>query len=510
MRDVKRWLKKLVASSLGLILLSMIFTQNASAMLVTYGGDGGSSAGVITKFNGAYNTLNSPPSPVVAVNANEVLQLNNNQFRITNKSGTTIGGGSASALNHSGEVYLTDPQVMWDPSTSRFYYSYEENNEQPGGSVANDGIGWGFSTTANPTSAASFCSYFNAFNYGANFNPERQSLGDTSSDLIWSSLRLQNSNGYEVGSDAAWVNKPPVGSTCPSGSYFTSGIQSLSNAIVSNPPIQWLSYPYDPVAAKEVDNSSTSWIVGLPTVASANYLTLISVSTGSNGTPVFGAPRNVPVPAYTHPPAGVPQAGTSVENPSQAAPELTTVIDLNGMYMAYDPDYGSNALWTSHTISNGRGGTNVRWYEINPATSSLDQSGTIGNSSLDFFNSAVAPDRAVTGSRSAFGSDMVITFSSSSASTYPAMWYQAKAGFSVAFAPQKILSSPAHYDDFTCYWGTASSPIPCRFGDWPGAAPDPSASNGGRVWVSNEWNVAQTSTLGYSIWRTEIAEIGVY
>ena len=53
---------------------------------------------------------------------------------------------------------LSDPQVIWDPDTSRFYYAVLDFNS--------DNMEIGFSKTGSPSSASDFCKYDVDFGYG--------------------------------------------------------------------------------------------------------------------------------------------------------------------------------------------------------------------------------------------------------------------------------------------------------------------------------------------------------
>lgn len=512
----KRWSYRLLAAVLCAVLLPLYLSQTVSALNLT---STSSSSTILNNYAGVHNLIDSPPSPVIAVNSQRVVQLVNNQFSIALRNGSLIAGGSVHSLTHTkASIGTSDPQVMWDPSSDRFYYSYLENNTSL--SPSREGISWGFSKTADPNSGADFCSYFDSFNYGNAAFPDRQSLGDTANFLMWTSLRF-STGGAPLAAEANWVSKPPAGTTCPKPGVFIPGSHYLYNASSSGYSVQQpMAFPDYPVMSKQVDPDPTGWIVGLPSYVSANYLTLIQVSKGSNDQPVFGSPRNVSVPSYECP-SNVPQGGETIN--STAPINLEANISLDGMYMAFDPSLGYETLWTTDTIGANvnagqpvtcnsifNNGAAVRWYQINPAESNLAQVGTISSSSLGYFDSAIAPDRAVEGNLAKFGSDMVITFDSSSSSTDPAIWYEAKQGNLPATAPTLIAQSTGPYDDFSCYEGSTLSSDVCRFGDWPGAAPDPIAVTRqfGQDWITNEWNAPQTSTQEYPVWRTQIAEIG--
>src|SRR5262249_39307611 len=153
---------------------------------------------------------------------------------------------------------------------------------------------------------------------------------------------------------------------------------------------------------------------------------------------------------------------------------------------AVDPAHASaTGVWTQHTVFGGAG-AQVRWYEINPATHSLIQKGTITSSSLFTFNGAISPDRRINGTSKKFGGDMVISVNQSSSSALPAIRVASKIGANAISALTLVATSAAADTGFDCM--TAQQPNLCRWGDYAGASPDPAApttGTTGQVWGSS-------------------------
>jgi hypothetical protein len=149
----------------------------------------------------------------------------------------------------------------------------------------------------------------------------------------------------------------------------------------------------------------------------------------------------------------------------------------------------------------GGAGSAVAWYEIDPASRTVVQSGTISDGSLYVFNGAISPDRVVNGSTKAFGGNMVTGFTTSSSSTFPAIAMVSKLGSGAVSAMVPVQASPGHDEDFGC-------PLIgyCRWGDYAAATPDPRASvigPTGNVWLSNMWTADATIIGGSNAsWRT--------
>jgi len=444
---------------------------------------------ITAQYPGVYSSNTDPASATIAASPTQEMELVNSKYMIANRSGVVSGKGAINQLIGGGNVFLSDPQVMWDPQTSRFYFSLFEN---AGTTTPDEGLVWGFSKTSTPSSATDFCSYFDTFNYGSTSFPDRQSLGDTKNFLLIGSNRYSTSNETLMGSDVAWITKPPAGDTCPLASSFGTGIQSLANPDGSA--------PYTPTPARQVDNSSTGWILATPSYVSGNSLTLFNVTKNSStGQATISAPTSVPVANYSYPPSA-PQAGKTMSgNP---APPLETRIYLTQAYMAYDPRIGQLALWTAHTIAGGAG-SEVRWYEINPSNATVDQYGTVSDPNLYVFNGTIAPDRVVNGSTAAFGNNAIINVSTSSLTSYTAIQMATTINGQPDSSLTMVQQSTGSDVDYTCFDPSINT---CRWGDYSGNTPDPGAPTNkayGAVWSSNEWNVPDIND-NTPVWRTII------
>jgi hypothetical protein len=194
-------------------------------------------------------------------------------------------------------------------------------------------------------------------------------------------------------------------------------------------------------------------------------------------------------------PAAAPQPGTK-----------KTLDTLDGRLEhavgAIDPLLGHVAIWTAHAVFGGAG-SEERWYEIDPgSTPAVFQSGVASSPTLFVWNGAISPDRVVGAAGSAFGSNMVMGFNTSSSSDFPAIQMVSKLGANPQSPFVLVQQSPGKKVDFARKG--VGDPTFCRWGDYSGAAPDPAApvtGTTGRVWLSNEWNVASLTDDDID-WRT--------
>jgi hypothetical protein len=444
---------------------------------------------VAPSFNGIYQTGLTPPDTTGTAGPDRYIETINTSYAIYNKTGSLINSGPLSALTGiSTSIFgysLSDPQMMWDAGSGRFYYTAVFYDAF----LSNMGLAIGWSKTATPASSGDFCKYTIGF---GDLLPDYPKLGD-SKDLLMVGYNLfSNAATTYEDSEFAIVNKPAAGLACADPSQFsTSFSPALVNADSNHTPAS------TPVPARLVDDSNgTGYVIAnadVSTMASANFATIWPVSTAPpDGSgipkPTIGSPVLVTVDPYAMP-ANAHEAGSSY------------VLDtLDGRFeaatAATDPRLSAMALWTAHAVFGGAG-AQERWYEINADTGALLQHNSVGTPTTYTWNGAISPDRA----GSLFGDSMAMTFSQSSSTTYPAIQFVYQKGGGAQSAAKTLVQATTASTDFSC---SQSGTNTCRWGDYSGASPDPSPPAGtvGRVWLANQYNVAagRSSTS----WRTWI------
>jgi hypothetical protein len=445
---------------------------------------------LLRNWAGQQDANAAPSDSTGAIGTTRYIELVNAQAAIYSRtSNTPTASGPLLALTGCATKGCTDnvfdPQVIWDPGTKRFFYATDDVV-----SSSENLLNFGFSTSATPTlSAGSWCRY--SLNFGSTF-PDYPKLGDTKNFQL---IGVNEFNGTTfAGSHIAWVSKPPSGTSCPAPSTFKAGLtRTLKNANGTA--------AFTPVPGNQIDTRSTGWAVARPASipsTGATFLTLFKVtksSTGAATIPTTGTA--VPVNAFKVP-ASAPQPGSSFTLDTLDARNTQAVL-------AVDPAHGGVlALWTQHTVFGGAG-AQVRWYEINPATHSLIQHGTVSSSSLFTFDAAVSPDRRVNGTTSKFGGDMVIDVVQSSTTALPTIEVASKIGTGAVSALVTIATSAAPDTGFDC---TTSGTNLCRWGDYAAATPDPASpttATTGLVWGSSM--LAAGGSASSSGWTTQNFEV---
>ena len=420
-------------------------------------------------WQGINDPNSAPPDETSAVGTTRYIELVNSRFAIYNKtSNTPIGTGTLNSLvGASSFDSVFDPQIIWDPTTNRFYYATDNIV-----SATDNRVMFGFSKTASPSSAADWSKY--NVQYGIPF-PDFPKLGDSRFfSIIGVNVFANNDTGGFLGSDLIAISKPPAGTTCPLASSFKFDDKTLS------------SNAFTPVPANEIDTNSTGWAVARANGLPSSQLRLFKVTrNATTGNPVIQtSPTNVSVPSYTFAP-NAPQKG-SVNKIDTSDSRNTQAV------AAVDPGHsGKFAIWTQHTV-NVSGRAAVRWYEIDPAAHVRLQTGTAASASLFQFNGAISPNRRVQGTTVGGGNAMVTNYNTSSSTTFPGVRMVSKIGGNPQSAPVAVKNSPGPLSGFDC------SSVPdigaCRWGDYAAATPDPSTAN--RIWNVSQFAVGSGSGTG--------------
>jgi hypothetical protein len=448
---------------------------------------------VSPSWNGIYQTGLTPPDANGAIGPSSYMETINTKFAIYSRTGSVIGSSSLAKLTGISGHALSDPEVKYDIGTGRFWYSAVYYDSL---FLSDNGLAIGFSKTSNPKGPRSFCKYYVTF--GTDL-PDYPKLGDSQNFMMVGFNQFSNLATTYDGSQVFWLSKPPSGTACPAASSFGNGFSGyLHNADAST------KYPLGtlmatPVPADLVDDSNgTGYVVGNadltsdPYTSGANFLTLYTV-TDSGGSAVFNGPYPIPTGAQYKIPPSAPQKGTSAT--------LDTLDGrLEAATAAFDPNHQNHiSIWTAQAVASSDGlRSEERWYEIDPSTHSLFNSGTVGATAADpslfVWNGAAAPDR--NGVARMYGQDMAMSVSTSSKTSYPAIQF-------VTYTPgggqsplTSLVTSAGFNQDSSC--------SPCRWGDYSGATSDPASptsSSVGEVWLTNQYNVASSGASGTD-WRT--------
>jgi hypothetical protein len=404
----------------------------------------------------------APSDSTGAVGTSRFVQLVNSAFSVYDKGASApLATGPLSTLAGAdpGDS-LFDVQVIWDPTTKRFYYTMIDMANK-----SHNNLAFGFSKGSSPNggSNSDWCKY--KIGFGAQF-PDFPKLGDSKSFALIG-LNVFVGSAF-AGAEVLAVHKPPSGSGCPGSPKLDTSAVLKTNS--STPA-------FSPVPANEIDTRGSGWVVARPTQTPSTKLAVFKVTKDSKSgkARIQRTSTNISVDKYAIPPAA-PQAGTGATLDTLDA-RFTQAVG------AIDPNRDDKfALWTQHTIAGGAG-SRVRWYEIDPSKPKLLQKDSASSSSLYEFNGAISPNRQVSGSTAKGGANMLMNFSSSSAASFPEIGIVSKKGGKSQSPQALVLASPGPLGGFDCTM--PEDDATCRWGDYASATPDPKDKS--KIWNVNQW-----------------------
>lgn len=396
-----------------------------------------------------------------------------------------------------------DPQIAWDQQANRWLYSMVEQTTSTTScsTLNNDYLDFGWSMTSNPLGG--WCGY--AINSGPVMD-DYDKLGHDNNFIIIGANAFGNygDESQFLGAEIWAINKPATGSTtCPSVPSVHLFGRSIGqpDSLVNDDG----SPATTPVPAEMTDASPVGYVVAARDPGTVGGGSIATWHIGSNaGTPTLTQDPAATVPTYFVPP--------SVQEP-------ITLFDCSYGYCLdsgdgrltqaiahYDPAAGGETIWTQHAISDPNVGTLSieRWYELKPGLATPRQTGVISNPNLYVFNGAVSPTTA--------GNQAVIFYNTAGPVTGGFVDYRAQRRNSAtplgAMGGEVIIASSTAIDaDFTC--GVSMPPpqngIPCRWGDYASARPDPLNAN--TVWGTGMIVNQGGGSIQGSGWATKIARM---
>jgi len=430
-----------------------------------------------SSWQGIRSGIYTPPDPNGAIGPGSYLEIINSNIAIYQRSGTLVTTTSLSSL--TGDFgQLSDPMILWDPHTRRFYYLVWN--------VTTTNMDWGFSKSANPQTLddSSWCNYSMYFDYPSGSLPDYPKLGQSKwFVLIGINFYPSFSNLHATHSDVLWIEKPQGSgtvTTCPADATLNRGkFEDLRN--------QDGSQAFTPVPAIQTDPNDIGAVVSMDDIecpdicGTGNLITVHGVrpKPGDPSTAQLSPPRSVTVADFMSPP-DAPQMGTTIK-----------IDTLDGRLThatgGFDPQFGRMVVWTTHAVQGGAG-AEVRWYEIAPGNPAvLLQSGKVTSGGLYIFNAGGSSDRTCTLTQCAHGDAYVVGVSTSSSSRFETTGMVSKIGS----APQSGLVLVKEST------GVATTG---RWGDYGGATSDPAASMTaahGEVWLTNEWSSGVDQTWNW-------------
>ncbi len=373
----------------------------------------------------------APPDVIDAVGPTQVVEMVNLWLQVWTPQGTPVRGVSASEFFGSGTDFLSDPRVIYDNESGRWFASIFDAGPSGTGLVR-------FAVSASSDASGTWTVYSSVVSPSGEF-PDQPILGVSDHLLSFGGNMFSETTSAFYGSEYWVVDKAAL----LNGS--TAAVESWG------PDPNYLSiHPVQSLGPTSVQYFVSS------TSASATTVTLWSVS----GVPptATSAMTNLTVASYTTSPVAHAPGGGQIDS---ADTRVETAVWQSGhLWMAFDSQCTPSGDSTARAC--------VRVDEIATATATVLQDFDYGISGLDIYYPALALDHV---------GDVTLVFGYSSSTVYPSGGVTGQA----ASDPAGTLES---YRTIVAGSGSMTCAGPCRYGDYFGAGVDPSGST---VWVSAEY-----------------------
>tara|TARA_R110002072_G_scaffold36261_9_gene106806 strand:- start:7763 stop:10330 length:2568 start_codon:yes stop_codon:yes gene_type:complete len=401
-----------------------------------------------------------PPDTHGAVGTTHVVTVVNENMMVHLKSnGAALFIGSlASFFNLGVSGVAGDPRVVYDPDSDRFLLSATDFD---------DTIHLAVSTTSNPAGSWFKTSLFASQGTDSTKWPDFPCLGVDQRGIYITSAMFPNAAGSVTMSIWA-LDKAPL----------VAAVQSLGTATV------WRGQPYVRAVqpATHWDDAGEAYLVN---------------TFGSNQIQV----RRI-VPPLTAP--SLLSAATitvGVHNDGPLAPALgsTTLVE-SGDDRLCGSVYRDGSLWTAHSTSVATRNA-IRWYELNTSPFTVNQNGTISDTSLHYYYPSIAVNEM---------GDALVGFSGSNATTFLSAYVAARKSGDASGQMSTPTMFQAGVDSYTNldtfgrnrwgdYSGTTADPVDDSF--WTAQSYATTSNFNGDRWSVrvSHWEYADTSVLNYCV-----------
>jgi hypothetical protein len=426
----------------------------------------------------------TPPDTTGAIGPEDYVEFVNEEVAAYGRTNLAIAGSPVNLSTFTGGVAVCDPQIKYDPQSSRWFYAAIRCD----GTTTANAFYLGFSKTSDPTNFSTavghgWCGY--AYSTGKALE-DYPKLGLDSLHIMIGANSFNAQTGAFLTAHILSLPKPASGKieTCPAApklTAFGSTAEPLRTSVGSH-------IASTPEPATVADESPSGFVVAAdeatPFSGNGSHVMIWQVA-GTAEKPELKVVGDPAVSEFKLPP-NVPQPG-STDRLDSLDSRLTQAV------AAADPGAGgAEAVWTQHTVAGGAGSV-VRWYELLPGKLEVKQAGTISDPSNYVFNGGIAPT---------LSGGAVIDYDAASSTALVQIMAQSRVSSDPAGTmntPIALASSAAIDSDFSCPSVEPKS-IACRWGDYAGASVDP--ANSEVVWGSNQLN-GPTGTGHRAQWATQ-------
>ena len=344
-----------------------------------------------------------PTHFVAAVNANLSVYLKSTGQRVVNVSLSSFWGAG-----------VGDPRVAYDDHHDRWVVIASDFSAR---------VYFAYSLTGDPTGAWFKTSIFTPQGSDAGKWPDYPTLGVDANGIYTASYMVGGSNQMTVWS----IDKAPLLAATPSMGTVSA----------------WRLLPWEGAIQPCVTYGDSGGVY-LISRRSSSTLRLRQI-TGPLTSPSLVERGNPVVPSHSSAPDAT-QKGTVAR--------LSTID-----YRPMNAVYRNGSVWTTHCIAFA-GRAAVRWYEVDAATASALQVGTVSDASLHYYMPGISVNA---------DDEMVVGFSGSDTNTYAGAWFTGR----VPSDPPGETGPPLEYYPGVAPYTQLTSTGTNRWGDYSLTSIDP-------------------------------------
>lgn len=431
----------------------------------------------------------TPPDATGAVGPSSYVELVNSEIAVYDKLNLAAPTAVLDERDFVGDpsAVVCDGQIQWDEQGQRWLYTALDCGETA--ATESEGFFFGWSRTPSPDlSASNWCLFAVPT---ANTIEDSPKLGHDNTQIIIGANAYDDTSLDYLESDIFVFDKPSAGDTgCPDGATEGSTAVQIDDGS-----------GFAPVPANIADSSPTGYVAA--TDDDGLHLDLYAIGRDTSDQSVIIGVTSVDA-APLNPPLGIPEPG------SAATGDTLDPLDgrLTQAVAVTDPATGKEGIWTQQTLaapvsSDGSTTTFIEWYELTPGSTSPTKSGPTPGvlNGSDAFNGAISP--------TSDGREVAIFYNSASPTQLPDFRVESDRSDSLT-GPEDIQLATSGYEDhdFSCPSWTGEDDVPCSWGEYSGASPDP--SNPCLVWGTGQiTSAAPDPADGTPQWGTQNAAVDV-
>ena len=443
-----------------------------------------------------YNNLNKqgmpadglevPPDSTGAIGPNNYVEMDNSSIAVYDRNLNTVASTTIDNFAGAGAgTPFCDPQVQWDNTANRWLLSALYCNI----ASSTQAVLFAWSATSDPSNLVgcapshSGCTGWCEFAFGNTpYLLDFQKLGHSAGYLVIGGNlydeTIPSATPPFVSAGIEWTPLPTNNSdtSCTPPPFASDSGLGLKNGDGSTPS-------FTPVPVNQTSNNSDVWIVSAYDPAG---------NVGPVGPQSKLATWDLDGGGVLHQRADINVNSYQTPTPAAQLGSSDTIDTLDGR-LTQAAGNASAGIWTQHTVLDSSGRSEVDWYELvqSGLNLTLFQQGNIDTANAWTFNAAVSPRWDGVGT--------AIFYNVSSTTQDPSIVAQTRRnatplGSFDAGRTALVSSSAADTETLSC--NNPGLGVPCRWGDYSGATPDPIHQT--IVWGTSEFNTAGSPAPAWS------------